>query len=270
MQSVDESPLIITPHQKHGVIEIDTFCTGCHYNLHGQVVSIDERLGFPVCRCPECGRFHPAGVGVTASGVWLRRWAAGLLLIWVLMVIVGTLAIAGLMAGIDGSSIGEYETWHAATREEMAQAGVIVAGAGPFSVVEIRPWTSRLNQEDIPWLPMVLMSIGSCALGLIAGTLAVTFLWHWRRRRYLALLLLPLAPAVFVDTVFRLDTAFALVRVQCMQRIGWQVSAASVGVLLGIWFGRSVSRTIIRIIIPPKPRQALAFLWQVDGKTLKP
>jgi hypothetical protein len=36
--------------------------------------------------------------------------------------------------------------------------------------------------------------------------------------------------------------------------------------LIGILLGRPLARQIARTIIPPKPRQVLAFLWIVDGK----
>ena len=75
------------PHERHAQLETDLFCEQCGYNLHGQIVTRDPRLGFMVCRCPECGRFHPAGHRTTAASLWRSRLAAGLLLLWILIVL---------------------------------------------------------------------------------------------------------------------------------------------------------------------------------------
>ena len=68
--------------RRAGQIEVDAFCGGCHYNLHGQPVTVDERLGLPVCRCPECGRWAAAGVATGAGSVWVRRLGTVLLFNW--------------------------------------------------------------------------------------------------------------------------------------------------------------------------------------------
>ena len=96
--------------QPPGVVEADQFCP-CNYKLHGQRVTIDERLGFPVVRCPECGRFSPAGHGSTATRAWLRRLAAVLLLAWVLL-LVGVAAVVTMAAfGLQMAHFQEHTTW---------------------------------------------------------------------------------------------------------------------------------------------------------------
>src|SRR6478672_8387076 len=49
-----------------GRVEGDMFCSGCQYNLHGLNVTLDERLQLPIVRCPECGKFHAAGIATGA------------------------------------------------------------------------------------------------------------------------------------------------------------------------------------------------------------
>jgi hypothetical protein len=61
---------------------------------------------------------------------------------------------------------------------------------------------------------------------------------------------------------------YRVVRPQCFERIGIETAIQALGLLIGVLIGRKVSRAIARTIIPPKPRQALAFLWSVDGKKL--
>ena len=62
-----------SPLQRHQQLHVDAFCTGCGYNLHGQPVTRDERTGIFLCRCPECGQYHAAGLGVTAASAWAAQ-----------------------------------------------------------------------------------------------------------------------------------------------------------------------------------------------------
>src|SRR5437868_3286417 len=91
MDGPTETPSPLPPLQRHLQLETDHFCFGCGYNLHGQVVAMDERLGFLVCRCPECGRFHPGAMGVSATRPWLARLGVMLISLMVL----GSIAVYG-------------------------------------------------------------------------------------------------------------------------------------------------------------------------------
>jgi hypothetical protein len=273
MHSIDTPP--VSPLERRGVIEIDAFCTGCFYNLHGQVVAIDERLGIPVCRCPECGKYHPAGTGVTAAGVWVRRFASILLFAWIVAVIGSLIAVAGAMAGLDAASIGPYihGYWAAPTGQpvDWSGAGSVIQGTttivkNPVYVTELYPWTSDSTQPGPGLIGMSLLSSASVVLGLIAGTLCVTLLWHWPRPRYFFAVIVSLIPAALVSIPFATSVEYLHLRTQCLERIGTQAALQCLGILLGVIFGRAISRGVIRSIVPPKPRQALAFLWLVDGK----
>src|ERR1700719_294720 len=107
------TPQASAPLARHGQLEVDCFCSRCHYTLHGQVVWIDERLQIPICRCPECGRHHPAGSGVTAHSVWLRRFASLLLALWVIVVLFLSF-LAGLgFGGMQSAYIDAFTSWQA-------------------------------------------------------------------------------------------------------------------------------------------------------------
>ena len=67
------------------VIETDAFCEDCGFNLRTQKVWRDERLAISVCRCPECGRHHAAGMRTTAGSAWARRAALGGLVVWLIV-----------------------------------------------------------------------------------------------------------------------------------------------------------------------------------------
>ena len=302
-QDADESPPL-SPMQRRGVIEVDTFCTGCHYNLHGQAVTVDDRLGIPVCRCPECGRFHPAGVGVTASGVWVRRLATVLLFNWVGIVLVGTLTLCFFLGLLSAGSVGIYQYGAQVTpdgrpveyRPMTAKGGLsgyqyVIAGtdtpvprvvfaerlhpifppaaAGDDRGVNVAPnpytESQRASPGPVPWY---WLSGGSLALGALAGALCVSLLWHWPRRRYLWCLLLPAAAAGVLMALYATADEFFLIRGEAIGRAAVQLAIQCVGVGVGIGVGRPIARAVVRTVVPPKPRQALAFLWQVDGKAL--
>src|SRR3954465_3771146 len=54
--------------------------------------------------------------------------------------------------------------------------------------------------------------VGAVAIGFFAGMLMVQFLWHWRRRRYVWALMLPLVVAGFVSVIFGFDEEYERIR----------------------------------------------------------
>ncbi len=259
----------VAPLVRHGQIEVDTFCTRCYYNLHGQTVTLDDRLGFPICRCPECGQFHPAGVGVSASSIWTRRFATALLISWSVFVIVTTLAILLAIGGTAASSVGVYES---GTYVKVANPGPRNFGRSNRSneewVYTLRPVLGSDAEVDPPASTILFISSISLGLGFVLGWLCVTFLWHWPGRRYYLCLLLPIIPAGLLMMVYRNSNEYRLILGECLGRVGCQAALASLGIAIGVVVGRAISRTLARVIIPPKPRQAIAFLWKVDNKPL--
>jgi hypothetical protein len=106
-------------------------------------------------------------------------------------------------------------------------------------------------------------------LGAISGGAVSVFLWHvhdWRRLVAFAPALIGVgftfvgwsndAAAIQVQNIVRDQTAFCAI-------------LEIVGVLLGLWLGRPIARAALSLVLPPKPRQHLAFLWATDGKQLK-
>jgi hypothetical protein len=284
MPVADTDQIIPSPTTTHlGVLEVDAFCVGCHYNLHGQVVTLDDRLGIPICRCPECGRFHPAGSGVTASSIWVRRFATLLLFIWVgvalLVTIAGLFAMVGLTSGsiepfTDSQDVTpsgkpvEYKVVNGAN--VMVEAGTDVVVNNSRTVWTLRPFLTAYQPDGKLNMVAPIVCATSLFMGFMAGSLCVTLLWHWPRGRYFWCLLLPLAPAAFLFLCYGQSDWYEFIRDQVFARIAGQSGLQSAGILLGVIFGRKVSRTVVRMLVPPKARQSLAFLWRVDGKPLPP
>ena len=273
--------------EKHARLEVDTFCAECGYNLHSQAVVRDERLGIFVCRCPECGRFHPAGVGVSATSTWLRRLGTMLLGLWVLIVL---FVIFWIVLGFGAIQVGFVETftyrkmiamdgreveWNSSPNPNRAGGrayqAVVKGTTQPVaqwrmvSTLDPQPGNRRRNIWDV-----IPFAIGAPALGFVTGVLLVVFFWHWQRRRYKWALLLPLAVAAVVSVIFCIDEMYILIRPFAVQMcFGWAMAELA-GMALGVLVGRPIARGLLRMFIPPRPRQAFAFLWGADAKVMPP
>jgi hypothetical protein len=255
-----ESSTPLPPLERHGQIEVDAFCIGCFYNLHGQVVSIDPRLGFPICRCPECGRYQPAGNGVTSASVWLRRFASILLALWIFINGLIVVGFWGIFMGFSSASVGMYA---------VGESIPTIANQWRFQY-HLLPWNVPTSWENSGFSSMVYLSTGSLFSGFVLGTLCVTLLWHWPRMRYLWMIVVPLLPVAILQMFFHSLSEYQGIVRQCMERVLFQTGVQCIGIVLGVLLGRMLSRGIVRMVIPPRPRQFLAFLWLVDGKQPPP
>lgn len=299
MTTVDDpvSPApTIRPLARHPQLETDQFCD-CGYNLHGQVVSRDERLGFMVCRCPECGAFHPAGHGTAARSQWLSRLAVGMLIVWT-MIVLGATSLLMLAAGVmQVTAVDEFSYPRSMTTESRLVEHVQQTAANPnvpatgYVLVYVddqtpvpQPLATNLTRARVldvsknsqlgyyhnfrhTLFDRFLMGMVSAMIGLTIGVLGVIFLWHWRKRNYVWLTLVVLLPAIFVANVMLFDDEYQFIRGWALSRVAMVLGLQALFILLGVVIGRPVGRFVARVIIPPKPRQFLAFLWRADGKT---
>ncbi|MFI5380750.1 MAG: hypothetical protein ACHRHE_15735 [Tepidisphaerales bacterium] len=227
-------------------VQTDLFCP-CGYNLHAQVVHVDQHLLIPVCRCPECGRYHAMNTTLPAHSPWTARVGllamAGYLLLLLYGVVMATVGIGAIQYGF--VAVVE-ESAYALTRQGYAQA-------------------SPAEQLWWPWLPEIMFILCMVA-GFIYVMLASTFFWHWRRDSYWNLLVVPLLTAGVVCWIGleNHDSAFMVTRI--MWRMGAGLVAVMLGMGLGVFWGRKVVRGLLTMLLPPRARQSLAFLWLVDGK----
>jgi hypothetical protein len=225
-----------------GLVQTDLTCEGCGYNLYSQPITRDERLGIPVCRCPECGRFNVPGKATDASRAWLRRLGVGLLVLYVLAVLwVIGLAVTGLAAL-------QHEYLSGEVRER-----VYGQGRSRDAAFELMYW------------------LGTAALGFTFGMFLALVGWHWKRRWALLVAALPfvVAPLVYMSWLDWLrgwgDRPEVLRWGRTALALHASLGAASIA--LGLLWGRAVARGVLRALLPPGPRVYLAFLWYADGKT---
>jgi hypothetical protein len=288
-----------------GVIQTDMFCPGCGYNLFTQEVVRDANLGILVCRCPECGKYSPAGLATDASARWKQAQASLVILIRVLVVLY--LAVMALI----GMAVLPY-----ATAWELLSAATYGRGHG-----------SPLEASE-QLLMRLLFAGAAIGLGLAAAILMVIAFYHWRKWAYWLALVAPVlaglggaafwhfehpatAPDVmrapqFADVQSGLaasDYTLLDLRQQwerastarspeapkllaaIREREAWlasrvarvELSAPAVhlagsalltmlGMALGIWIGRPLVRGTLRVLVSPQALQPAAMLWIVDAK----
>jgi hypothetical protein len=270
------------PLEKHARFEADFFCTNCGYNLYTQPVTRDERLGILVVRCTECGRYQPAGVASNAARVWLARFAAILLFFWIVCVLGfvfgSTFGLGALQSGhVEALTTSGYFTPDGVRLyrgyDPTARKSIWVRMDNDEQVLIDNPVYRRTFTVDRELRREPIFFAFICALVLLPpitfGVVMSVVMWHVRRRWYWLLAALPPIAAVVVMAIYLVDIGdrqenkpllFAIV--------GFAVAEQIVMIMLGTRIGRPIARWIVSLVVPPRPRQALSFLWAADGKTL--
>ena len=241
-----------------GTLQTDTFCEGCGYNLHTQAVWKDERLGLLVCRCPECGKFCHAGHGASSARNWLNRLATALLVWWVffLLVLFGLLTLfQGMLAyGYAAESVSWTNVSH---------------GKNTIPRYTPRVYTNdQVDEQQRQQMETLTLATIAILLAAFGGCLFSVFFWHARGPSRLLAFLPPLIGCSVSTFIWMSDPMCEFVQSYGMVRIGSFFLLESAAVAVGLSFGRKLARAVLMLIVPPRPRQHLAFLWTTDGKAL--
>jgi hypothetical protein len=249
--------------QPVGKIECDTFCAHCGYNLFSLAVTRDDRLDIPVVRCPECGKFHAAGIATGAGRLWLHRLAAFLLAAWISFLLLSLLAFAILCGCLDSLKIEPFLQWHQNT-------GPVVPGAFNW-YYELRQPASAEEYWAL-WLGDRLVDSLAFLLGSLAGLAFVSSLSHLKKRWTAALVCAPLAALGVVILIYYSDRTYYpdSMLPWFAQRFAFVLVLQCAGILAGARFGRPLARTTLRILLPRRLLQHLHFLWHADQLTPPP
>lgn len=117
-----------------------------------------------------------------------------------------------------------------------------------------------------------MMMLGWLACGMVLAVIS----WFWRPWRRWLWLLLPTLAAVTVLCLM-LNQGESNYWGRGVREINDVPVLVNVGVVLlvnlivmaiGLIVGRPFMRLLLKVFIPPKPRQLFAFLWHCDGKTM--
>jgi len=224
-----------------GLVEIDRYCDECGFNLRGQHVFRDGASRLVLVRCSECGTLTPANQLTTnARGAWFRRLAGVLLLGWIVFLL-WFMFIAGVIE----------------VAVQIATSELLDLDHTRSDVYEL----AARNALELGWYVFV-----SFAVPAVVMTLIVVAAHHWKRWGYaLVAVLLPLIPAMLVHAVARHEFPDAVHRMTPFFKAhtGVQILGGMTGALLG----RPFVRLLATLFLPPRARQALAFLWLADRKT---
>lgn len=246
-------------------LETDRFCDGCGYNLYTQAVHRDPRTQLLLCRCPECGRVHSVRDHATIGRVWLHRLGTLGLFAWILALLAVEFGLAMAQLGVTVGTLEELTTF--------GQTGVrIITSTQPGVVTIVGPssntvWRREAREEVDYYAPfLALMSGLAFTIGFLSATLLVVAAHHWRRWIYLLpVLLMPLAVGLLVWYLWGTDHPH--LRAWSSRYVVWNGVANILGGVVGVYFGRPLARLLVTVLLPPRPRQVLAFLWRADGKS---
>lgn len=290
-----EDPAVLRPLERHPQLETDHFCQQCGYNLHGQSVERDPRTQISICRCPECGRYAAAGKDGTAGSLWLSRVAATLLIAWCLIAI-NVLGWGGFLLGvwpyvylssmtttIQATPNGQRVEWvqlpASAGQKSAPQSRMVIVATGQPAgeVVRLRAlwfaspdWPPNYRRErdrEVMWMTSILFALAA-ATSLLLGCFIAVAMWHVRRSRALWGIVLPILACTVMMVVWNSSEDIRLIRGWSFGRAGIFAAIEIIALIAGLRLGRPLARALVRMFIPPRPRQFLAFLWYADGKAI--
>ena len=236
-------------------VEVDRYCPKCAYNLRTQPVRRDGPTQLLVARCPECGSFDAVANTMTAAKSWLSRLAILGLLIWILAILGSIFGLSLAQGAVNLVTLEEFTTW------QQIPAPLVTAGT-------TRSAHQRVLRPDYPTrgydLIMSATIFGSFALAFLLIAMLVVVCHHWRRAVFVCFAVVhTFVVSAFVWQIWQHDVpglfdwskkyivGFAFVRL--------------IGALAAVWAGRPFARLTVRILLPPRIRSALAFLWLADG-----
>jgi hypothetical protein len=206
----------------------------------------DERLGIVVVRCPECGKWHPAGIATGAGRVWLNRLAAWLITWWVIFLVVAVVVFGLASGGLDAVKIEGFIQY------QQDWFWVPLVAGSPEGATAM-------------WVDEMLVNAGSCVLGLLAGMGMAVFLSHLKRRWVAVLAVVPLLALLVVYYEDR-DHWKANMEGYFLYRLGLEFGLQCAGLAVGVMLGRPVARGVLRVVLSRRMLQYVRVLWEVDGK----
>lgn len=275
-----------TPH----TIRTDRPCARCGFNLFGQPIIREPHYQLIAARCPECGQLA-ALQEYPALGKWADRWAKILAALSTIVVIAALAAqfgpTLGLMFGLTETSredlaitiASSYTTWQS---EQQGPQPQVTFGISGWNAIDPQWWAdnkaalteaaggraSAFNQQSISIaMPLLIISFGF-------GAFWSTVLLGTRHRIAFGVACVPAAVAivfVWFATASRYDPNTTLIARDAAGEVLRPIiiPAGALGILtalaLGAFLGRKITRTLVRLALPPRMRTALSILWTRDN-----
>jgi len=262
------------------VVEVDRFCGGCGYNLRHSQIRRDPATRLLLCRCPECGAYHPANELAATTRAWAKHLLVGVAILWVFF----WWGVVGMaMVGWGGTVAVGQELAVGWDQVEVQVPMAFDANGNPTH------WQANIQYQQVlrGWdtertTVTALMAVAVSGIGMLLMTLIVSAFAHWRRWGYVLLATLWFAvPAGILAVGMILRAAYGYGYNQSISAVdagriedwNWMwwfccIVLGLAGALPAVWLGRSIARLAVRIFVPRTWRVGLSYLWLVDGKTL--
>lgn len=295
-----------TPTPEITTLQGDRLCISCRFNLHGQPVIREPVYGMVMVRCPECGT--PASLQeYPLLGRWPGRIAAALAAVWLLILLAGGFASAGISFGLaEGMTQAgatkvskqvskRFGEWFATADDNAKKAyttfgGTATGANNQFAYVD-RSWWEGLNKRslftDAGGLRSLVshetaqFTISTLLAGFGIGTAwSVALLGLPRKRLFFAAALIvaiALAFELIWGSLLNSETArwggglvwsgAAASEVVAPYTVPLSLVVMFAGLSIGMWFGRPLARWLVRLLLPPRLASALSILWIAEGKS---
>lgn len=281
------------PVEAEPVVDVvvgDRVCDACGFNLYGQKIFRERHYRMHIARCPECG-----AVAAMHESPRSTRWigfATGVVMsIWLILLLGGLGATAMMLFGFNMGGLEQasrlvsrdmdlsFETWRQSfddvdSMDWQRQRTLLAEWLADADVEEaldnIGGYQSLALTHLLPfWLLQAAILFG-------AGVVWSTLLLHARRRLlplfgvfiaglagvFLTMHFLSLGPTAMVNI-----SSYTLAKAHVADRVMIHTLLVGAGaLLLGMWFGRPIARSLVKILLPPRLRAPLSRLWLCDGK----
>jgi len=285
------------PTQRVALLTGDRLCAACGFNLHGQSIVREPHYGMLIVRCPECSSVAALQEYPTL-GRWAGRWAGVLAGLWLLVLLGAWAASAGIISA-SSYAVSESFTRPAALRI----AGAFVEWASSEDVqaqlTARNSWATNQTVNSYTWIDDdwlqsqdlrsltagpggladrydFLAAKGWVGIGIAAfviGCFWSVALLHagWRGRAAAALAIVALA-GLFDWMAFSGSRSWGAVLASDVahQEFGGLAMGATLAfsllpLMVGMTLGRRLARLTVRVLLPPRLRGPLAFLWYCDA-----
>lgn len=287
---IEQLPPSVQENARISELVGDRACAKCHFNLSGQQILREKHYGMLMVRCPECGT--PAALQeYPLLGRWANRFgylmAGAWLLITIAIISLTALAIWGMSEEMTQQLAAPY------TQYVQKVWGEHVNGSGPpnpyayTNYQQNQQWWDALDKRALfadagGWRGAVAWSALRFTLNMLLvigsiGAILVVVMPHLRWKGWVVLMLV----------ITTLAASFAWLSMTMNQNAysyyggvwnSWHelypaLFPLSAGIalaflFLGMCLGRRIARALVLLLLPPRLRGPLAFLWRADGKPL--
>lgn len=111
-----------------GQIQSDRVCTGCGYNLNGQLIVREEHYDLLIVRCPECGAVASVQE-YPLLGKWANRWGMVLAALLALVLVAAWPLSGAAMLGFSFATCDEADSIYYRYLADRAEAEMLAAKA---------------------------------------------------------------------------------------------------------------------------------------------